>query len=189
MPCCRALQIIVSVAEHHSNMVPWQLIAAKTGAVLKHVELTKDSQCLDMTVGGSLFHVPPCVPSCCCPSSVENFACLPCCTHCSPCQALIAHPQPRSSHINPHQPRCSQLFSSSQLSRFLFLMRSTTSPSWDHAPSSWHWSMCQTCWAKSLTPRMSWRRLTRYERSVSRGVIGMTGLSQGVPCVLVVRQM
>lgn len=40
-------EIILSVAEHHSNLVPWQLVAQKTGAVLKHVRLT-DSQELDM---------------------------------------------------------------------------------------------------------------------------------------------
>lgn len=28
-------EIIVSVAEHHSNIVSWQLIAQRTGAVLK----------------------------------------------------------------------------------------------------------------------------------------------------------
>lgn len=33
-------EIILSVMEHHSNLIPWQLIAAKTGAVLKFVELT-----------------------------------------------------------------------------------------------------------------------------------------------------
>ena len=33
-------EIILSVMEHHSNIVPWQLIAQKTGAVIKHVELT-----------------------------------------------------------------------------------------------------------------------------------------------------
>jgi len=41
-------EIVLSVAEHHSNLVPWQLVAAKTGAVIKHVQLTKDSQELDM---------------------------------------------------------------------------------------------------------------------------------------------
>lgn len=40
-------EIILSVAEHHSNLVPWQLIAQRTGAVLKHVSLTA-SQELDM---------------------------------------------------------------------------------------------------------------------------------------------
>ncbi len=33
-------EIITSVMEHHSNIVPWQMIAQKTGAVLKHVGLT-----------------------------------------------------------------------------------------------------------------------------------------------------
>ncbi len=33
-------EIILSVMEHHSNIVPWQLISQKTGAVIKYVELT-----------------------------------------------------------------------------------------------------------------------------------------------------
>ncbi len=33
-------EIILSVMEHHSNLVPWQFVAQKTGAVLKFVELT-----------------------------------------------------------------------------------------------------------------------------------------------------
>lgn len=33
-------EIILSVMEHHSNIVPWQIIAQKTGAVIKYVELT-----------------------------------------------------------------------------------------------------------------------------------------------------
>ncbi len=33
-------EIILSVMEHHSNLVPWQMMAQKTGAVLKHVPLT-----------------------------------------------------------------------------------------------------------------------------------------------------
>lgn len=41
-------EIILSVAEHHSNLVPWQMLAARTGAVLKHVPLTKDQTQLDM---------------------------------------------------------------------------------------------------------------------------------------------
>jgi hypothetical protein len=47
-----ALQVILSVAEHHSNLVPWQMVAQKTGAVLKHVRLTPDTQELDMQVRG-----------------------------------------------------------------------------------------------------------------------------------------
>jgi cysteine desulfurase / selenocysteine lyase len=33
-------EIILSVMEHHSNIVPWQIIAQKTGAVIKYVNLT-----------------------------------------------------------------------------------------------------------------------------------------------------
>ncbi|AFY84913.1 SufS family cysteine desulfurase [Oscillatoria acuminata] len=40
-------EIILTVMEHHSNLVPWQILAQKTGAVLKFVELT-DSQEFDM---------------------------------------------------------------------------------------------------------------------------------------------
>lgn len=35
-------QILLTVAEHHSAIVPWQLVAQKTGAVLKFVELNGD---------------------------------------------------------------------------------------------------------------------------------------------------
>lgn len=37
----RGDEIILSVMEHHSNLIPWQLIAARTGAELKFVELTE----------------------------------------------------------------------------------------------------------------------------------------------------
>ncbi|MBW4621213.1 MAG: cysteine desulfurase [Cyanosarcina radialis HA8281-LM2] len=35
-------EVILTVMEHHSNLVPWQIISQKTGAVLKFVELTAD---------------------------------------------------------------------------------------------------------------------------------------------------
>ncbi len=38
----RGDEIILTVMEHHSNLVPWQIIAQRTGAVLKFVELTAD---------------------------------------------------------------------------------------------------------------------------------------------------
>jgi cysteine desulfurase/selenocysteine lyase len=38
----RGDEVILTVMEHHSNLVPWQIIAQKTGAVLKFVELTAD---------------------------------------------------------------------------------------------------------------------------------------------------
>ncbi|MGL5807674.1 MAG: SufS family cysteine desulfurase [Xenococcaceae cyanobacterium] len=37
-------EIILSVMEHHSNLVPWQIIAQKTGAVIKYVELTETEE-------------------------------------------------------------------------------------------------------------------------------------------------
>jgi cysteine desulfurase/selenocysteine lyase len=37
-------EIILSVMEHHSNIVPWQLIAQKTGAVIKYVGLTPNEE-------------------------------------------------------------------------------------------------------------------------------------------------
>jgi cysteine desulfurase/selenocysteine lyase len=36
----RGDEIILSFMEHHSNIVPWQIIAQKTGALIKYVELT-----------------------------------------------------------------------------------------------------------------------------------------------------
>ncbi len=35
-------EIILTVMEHHSNLIPWQLISQKTGAVLKFVQLSAD---------------------------------------------------------------------------------------------------------------------------------------------------
>lgn len=35
-------EIITSVMEHHSNLVPWQIIAKQTGAVIKYVPLTEN---------------------------------------------------------------------------------------------------------------------------------------------------
>jgi cysteine desulfurase / selenocysteine lyase len=37
----RGDEIILTVMEHHSNLIPWQLVAQKTGAMLKFVELTE----------------------------------------------------------------------------------------------------------------------------------------------------
>jgi cysteine desulfurase / selenocysteine lyase len=37
-------EIILSVIEHHSNIVPWQIIAQKTGATIKYVGLTESEE-------------------------------------------------------------------------------------------------------------------------------------------------
>ncbi|KAA8519056.1 hypothetical protein F0562_016170 [Nyssa sinensis] len=35
-------EVVLTIVEHHSAIVPWQLVAQKTGAILKFVSLTKD---------------------------------------------------------------------------------------------------------------------------------------------------
>ncbi len=40
----RGDEIILSVMEHHSNLIPWHLLAQRTGAVLKFVELTESEE-------------------------------------------------------------------------------------------------------------------------------------------------
>lgn len=37
-------EIVLTVMEHHSNLIPWQLVAQKTGAVLKFVRLTETEE-------------------------------------------------------------------------------------------------------------------------------------------------
>ena len=40
-------EILISAMEHHSNLIPWQQLAKKTGAALKYIELTEEGL-LDM---------------------------------------------------------------------------------------------------------------------------------------------
>lgn len=35
-------EIVLTTMEHHSNLVPWQQLAARTGAVLRHIPITDD---------------------------------------------------------------------------------------------------------------------------------------------------
>ena len=37
-------EIVLTAAEHHSNLVPWQLVTQRTGAVLRFIELNDDQQ-------------------------------------------------------------------------------------------------------------------------------------------------
>nr|WP_300145947.1 cysteine desulfurase [Propionicimonas sp.] len=37
-------EIVITVAEHHSNIVPWQLLAQRTGAVLRWFDITADGR-------------------------------------------------------------------------------------------------------------------------------------------------
>lgn len=45
----RGDQILLTEMEHHSNIVPWQLLAARTGAELKYVPVTGDRGELDLS--------------------------------------------------------------------------------------------------------------------------------------------
>lgn len=47
-------EIIASVTEHHSNIVPWHLLQEEKGVKLKFVPLTEDRQTLDLEVFESL---------------------------------------------------------------------------------------------------------------------------------------
>jgi cysteine desulfurase/selenocysteine lyase len=46
-------EVLISDMEHHSNIVPWQMTAAVTGATLRYIPLTDDGQ-LDLSDLGSL---------------------------------------------------------------------------------------------------------------------------------------
>jgi cysteine desulfurase/selenocysteine lyase len=37
-------EIVATVMEHHSNLVPWQQLTARTGAVLRHIPITDDGE-------------------------------------------------------------------------------------------------------------------------------------------------
>ena len=37
-------EILISVLEHHSNIIPWQLLARRTGAVIRYVELDEEGR-------------------------------------------------------------------------------------------------------------------------------------------------
>jgi cysteine desulfurase/selenocysteine lyase len=41
---CAGDEIVLTVAEHHANLVPWQVLAERTGAVLKHAPITGDGE-------------------------------------------------------------------------------------------------------------------------------------------------
>ena len=46
-------EVLITEMEHHSNIVPWQMVTASTGATLRYVPLTDDGR-LDLTDLGSL---------------------------------------------------------------------------------------------------------------------------------------
>ena len=46
-------EVLTTVMEHHSNLVPWQQACGRTGATLRHVPITEDGR-LDMEAFGNL---------------------------------------------------------------------------------------------------------------------------------------
>ncbi|MCR2816274.1 SufS family cysteine desulfurase [Microbacterium jiangjiandongii] len=46
-------EIVVTEAEHHANLIPWQELAARTGAVLRHIPVQDDGT-LDMAAAASV---------------------------------------------------------------------------------------------------------------------------------------
>ena len=48
-------EIVISIMEHHSNLVPWQQVAQRTGAKLRYVELTASGE-LDLAQYGDLLN-------------------------------------------------------------------------------------------------------------------------------------
>eukprot|EP00959_Pyramimonas_sp_CCMP1952_P200243 4188195-Pyramimonas_sp.AAC.1 len=69
-------EVVLSVMEHHSNIVPWQLLAERTGCVLKFVGLSKD-ETLDMaqvrTV--TVLYAIPHYADCYCTVAVRSLFC------------------------------------------------------------------------------------------------------------------
>lgn len=37
-------EIVLSVMEHHANLVPWQMLAKRKGAVLRFADITADGR-------------------------------------------------------------------------------------------------------------------------------------------------
>ena len=47
-------EILISVMEHHSNLIPWQQLAARSGAVLKFIECGADGRITEEALRASL---------------------------------------------------------------------------------------------------------------------------------------
>ena len=47
-------EVLITEMEHHSNIIPWQLICEKTGAILKYIPISEDG-ILDLSDSGTYF--------------------------------------------------------------------------------------------------------------------------------------
>lgn len=43
-------EIVVSIMEHHSNMLPWQMVASQTGATLRYMDCEPNGTLTDETI-------------------------------------------------------------------------------------------------------------------------------------------
>ena len=49
-------EILISEMEHHSNIIPWQQLAKRTGSIIRYIPITDDGE-LDLSQSDSLFNV------------------------------------------------------------------------------------------------------------------------------------
>lgn len=47
-------EILITVSEHHSNLVPWQMVVKKTGATLNYIYLARDGNLSDADISAKL---------------------------------------------------------------------------------------------------------------------------------------
>ena len=47
-------EIVVSITEHHSNILPWQMVAGRTGAALRYLECEKDGTITDESIAETI---------------------------------------------------------------------------------------------------------------------------------------
>ena len=57
-------RILLTEMEHHSNMVPWQMLAERTGATVDYIPVDAESGCLDMEAARALLAREPAIFSC-----------------------------------------------------------------------------------------------------------------------------
>jgi cysteine desulfurase/selenocysteine lyase len=57
-------RILLTEMEHHSNMVPWQIVAERTGAVIDYIPVIAETGCLDLEAARRLFERRPAIFSC-----------------------------------------------------------------------------------------------------------------------------
>ena len=48
-------EIVLTISEHHSNLVPWQFVARTKGAILKYIYLEEDGKRTELQTGDTLF--------------------------------------------------------------------------------------------------------------------------------------